>query len=60
MKTHVSFARLWPAMLLAGFLAMTVHVLMLDVLHIPYPKPAADAPFWQYVSRGALHAFGLL
>jgi hypothetical protein len=47
-----------PRELMAG--AVATFALMLDVLGVPFPGVKIDAPFFQFLGRGALHALRLI
>jgi hypothetical protein len=48
------------AIALTLVLGLSVHVFMTEYLGIPYPSAPVDAPIAQYISRGALHALGVI
>jgi hypothetical protein len=56
----LSWTRAVVGLVLTTVLALSVHAVMLDALGVAYPGFRIDAPVAQFVSRGWLHALGLL
>lgn len=57
---EVPWGRAGIAIVLTLVLALGVHVVMTEVLGIPFPSAPIDAPIAQYISRGALHVLGIV
>ena len=59
-REHINWWRLVPGMILTGGLALSVHVVLLDVLKIPYPAqlPKTGAVAFLNYAAGVLALFG--
>jgi hypothetical protein len=58
--THVSKSKLILGILLTGFLSLSLHAVMLQLLGIPYPSVAIDAPLAKFISSSVLGLLGLI